>query len=633
MKAVGWGRRGWIGIVGPVALSIGFALWRVLVGDPLTDGLQDRSVDLRFVLRGPRPAPSDLVLVAIDEAAIDRFGWSPPPRDLFAKAIGTILAAKPAALAIDMLFLDATDHDAALQAALEAGAGQVILGAAADYGTDDPGQRSAALDVALVQSAVPLVVGGGAVAMPAPRLFAPSARFLTGARLGHVNIIASKDRVARRIPLTEWVGGDIYLPSLSLAAALRDQGPQADPLTLIPGQSVKAAGRVIKTERNGTVLVNLYGKRGAVTTYPVGDVIDGHVPTEALAGHIVFLGIDAASLSDEFATAFDGHTPGVEILATLAGNLRTGDLLIENGTTQRTSVLLAGLLAIALLGTVRAGRLSVFSLTLGALWLAGLGALVLAFDRGNLVLDAPAVVFALMVGSVSVITQRLSRETRRSGVLASERQNLSRYVSPLLAEDLARSATPDFAGRTQPATVLFVDLAGYTTLSESLSPTDTQRLLHDLHVVYEGAASQYRGVVAGFWGDGAMIAFGLPAPEKDDAARALACGRALLAGGERLRVPDQADQLLRLRVSAHSGMVMAAMAGGEHQSQVTLNGDTVNVASRLQEVAKAHGATFIISQATLEEARQTAPASTQGFSRLGPVAIRGRVEPIEVWLA
>ncbi|MGV8989631.1 MAG: CHASE2 domain-containing protein [Cypionkella sp.] len=631
MKAVGRGRQRWIGIVGPAALAIGFALWRVMAGDPLTDGWEDRSVDLRFVLRGPRPAPPELVLVAIDEAAVDRFGWSPPPRDLFGNAIRMILSAEPAALAVDMLLLDATDHDAALQAALADGSGEVILGVAADYGSDGPGDRSAALEAALVQSAVPIVVGDSAVTIAAPRLFAPNDRFLGRARLGHVNILASADRVARRVPLTEWVGGDIYLPSLALAAATRFHGAQT--LTLRPGKNVGAGGQLVPTDHHGAVLVNFYGKHGAVTTYSVGDVIDGRVPAEALAGHVVFLGIVAESLSDEFATAFDAHTPGVEILATLAGNLMAGDLLIKGGSTEGATVVLAGLLVLALLGTVRAGRLPYFALAVCAIWLAGLGALVLAFNWGNLVLDAPAIVVSLVVGTVSGIGQRLKHETRRSGLLATERQNLSRYVSPLLAEDLARSPTPDFAGRTQAATVLFVDLAGYTTLSETLSPSDTQRLLHRLHLVYEGAASAHRGVVAGFWGDGAMIAFGLPMPEKDDAVRALACGRALLAGGERLTVPDRADLPMQLRVSAHSGMVVAAMAGGEHQAQVTLNGDTVNVASRLQEVAKANGVTFAISRATLTEAERADPGSTKGFSRLGTASIRGRVEPIEVWVA
>ncbi|MBI1171388.1 CHASE2 domain-containing protein [bacterium] len=622
-------RPGWIGVLATAALCLGFALWRVLSGDAVTDGWQDRSVDLRFVLRGPRPAPPDLAIVAIDEATVDRHGWSPPPRALFARAIQTVLAARPAALAIDMLFLDATDQDAALQAALAAGAGRVILGTAADYAAAGPVSRSPALEAALVNSALPTVAGQAAVATPAPRLFAPNDRFLTDATLGHVNIIAAADRVARRVPLTEWMGEDLYLPALSLAAALQFAG--AAPPILSPGQSIAVAGRKIATDRHGAVLVNLYGKHGAVPTYSLEDLVGGRVPAEALAGHAVFLGITAASLSDEFATAFDAHTPGVEVLATLAGNLMTGDLLIEDATTRAATVALTCLQLLALAGSLGIRRLGLFALSLSLPWAAGLGALVLAFDRANLVLDAPAVVFTLLLGSGAVVARRLTRETLRSGRLASERQNLSRYVSPLLAEDLARSATPDFAGRTQAATVLFVDLAGYTTLSEALSPAETQSLLHGLHIAYEGAASDHRGVVAGFWGDGAMIAFGLPQPQADDAARAIACGHALLARAASLTPPDRLGQPLRLRVSIHSGVVVAAMAGSDRQAQVTLNGDTVNVASRLQEVAKQNGVSFVLSRATLAEAEAASPGSAAGFSRLGPAAIRGRAEPIEVW--
>ena len=622
----------WRGILVPVTICLAFALWRTIIGDPLTNSWQDRSIDTRFAMRGSRPVPDNVVLVAIDEAAIDRFGWSPPPRDLFASAIRTILSAKPASLAIDMLFIDVTARDASLRDALEPGAAQIVLGTAAQYGPESTRPHSAAIEAALVRSAVPLVVGDEPRTIPAPRLFASNDALLVGGRLGHVNIIASPDRVARRVPLTEWVGNGIYLPSLALAAA-EQIGAQADPIVLHAGESVTLAGHFIPTDRNGAVLVDYYGKRGAIATYSVGDVVDGKVPLESFAGHVVFMGITAESLSDEFATAFDPHMPGVEILATLAANLLAGDLLVQNRWTGGENVALGVFLASALLWSARVHRLLVMAVTQLALWLAGLGTLLLAFAGYNQVLDAPALVFALVVGTTWGIGQRVLYEVRRSSLLANERRNLARYVSPLLADDLARSQTPDFADRTQTATVIFVDLAGFTTLSEALSPADTQKLLHSLHHVYESCASQHLGVVAGFWGDVAMIAFGLPMPQDGDAARALACGRALLKGGEQLTAPYGQTEPLRLRVSAHSGPVVAGTAGGEHQAQVTLNGDTVNVASRLQEVAKAYGVTFVVSRVTLELAGRSDPLSTHGFARLATASIRGRVEPIEVWAA
>lgn len=617
----------------PVATCLVFALWRVIAGDPMTNGWQDLSIDARFVLRGSRPAPKDVAVVAIDSTAVDRFGWSPPPRDFFAKAIRRILAARPAALAVDMLFLDATKHDAALASALGPRLAPVILGTAARYGPEAPETRSDALKAALLRSAVGVVVGKGPTTnVAAPRLLAPRDAFLGSASLGHVNIITSSDRVARRVPLTEWVGSGLYLPSLALSAAI-DASTKTGPgsVVLRPGDSVTLGERRIRTDRNGAVLVNDYGKRGSITTYAVGDVVDGRVPATALAGRTVFLGITADSLADEFATAYDPHLPGVEFLATLAANLLHGDVLVQNGWTAAASVILAGLAVLALLLLTRMRRLTLVAVGQSLVWLVGLGAMVLGFSWGNLVFDAPAVLFALVLGTGWSIWQRVTQEALQSGRLATERQNLAHYVSPILAEDLARSARPDFEGRTQPATVLFVDLAGYTTLSENLSPAETQQLLSGLHHVFETGAAEHRGVVVGFMGDGAMIAFGLPAPEQSDAARALACGRTLLRNGARLTAPGRPDVPLRMRVSAHSGPVMAGVAGGEHQAQVTLNGDTVNVASRLQEVAKANGVAFVASRATLDAAEQTDPEASRGFALLGTEPIRGRHEPIEVW--
>jgi adenylate cyclase len=112
-----------------------------------------------------------------------------------------------------------------------------------------------------------------------------------------------------------------------------------------------------------------------------------------------------------------------------------------------------------------------------------------------------------------------------------------------------------------------------------------------------------------------MIVFGLPEPRQDDAIRAIDCGRVL------------ADRP-RIRVSIHYGRVVAGVTGGANHAQVTVNGDTVNVASRLQDAAKEHGVSLILSREVI-----AAAGAPVGFQRLGNVALRGRSEPVEVWAA
>lgn len=620
------------GAVAPVLVSVAFALWRALSGDPLTDTAQDRMVDTWFSLRGARPTPAAVVLVAVDDAAVDRFGWSPPPREVFGRAIARILAARPAVVAVDMLFLDATDRDAPLSGALAASGGRVVLGAAASFDSGTALPRSPALDAALARSALPLVVGPPVEHAP-PRLYAPNDAFLAGVTLAHVNIVAATDGAARRVPLTQWVGGDVFLPALPLAAALQVQGAQGVAPVLRPGTSLAIGERLIRTDQNGAVRLNYYGARGAIRMVGLNDLLDGRVPDEVFAGRVVFFGVTAEGLSDVFATPFDARAPGVEILATLAANLVHGDLLVQGPGTSAASVALAGGLALALSLVARLRALSLVAAAGLAVWLAGIGVLFAGFSAANLVLDGPSAVFALTLASIWGGMRRLQGETRRSTRLDAERRNLARYVSPILVDDLARSPTPAFEGRIQQATVLFVDVAGYTAISEALTPAATAEMLRALHGVYESCAGAHRGVVVGYAGDGAMIAFGLPAPEADDAARALDCGRALVAAGQGLHPPDRAADRLRLRVSVHSGPVEAGLAGGRLQAQVTLSGDTVNVASRLQEVAKAEGATFVISRATLDAAQVADPRSVRDFAPLVTAPLRGRVHPVEVWAA
>jgi adenylate cyclase len=226
--------------------------------------------------------------------------------------------------------------------------------------------------------------------------------------------------------------------------------------------------------------------------------------------------------------------------------------------------------------------------------------------------------------------QRLRAETRAGAVLTAERANLAGYVSPALAEMVARGDVAALDGRTQETAVLFVDVAGYTALSEALAPAGVAAFLRDLHLLFERCASANGGVITDFAGDGAMIVFGLPEPSPADAARAVACGAMLLREADGFRSEAIGGRRVTLRVSVHAGPVTTAILGGARQAQVTVTGDTVNVASRLQETAKEHGASFVISRAALDAALAEDPGAGAGFTALPDQSIRGRAGKIAV---
>jgi adenylate cyclase len=206
----------------------------------------------------------------------------------------------------------------------------------------------------------------------------------------------------------------------------------------------------------------------------------------------------------------------------------------------------------------------------------------------------------------------------------AQRRRLAHYVPQPLADALANTDQPAFEGQVLPAAVMFVDMVGFTARSETASPEDTVATMRRLHAELEDGAERHGGYVDSFAGDGAMLVFGVPQPRVDDATRALACARDLLDRTARLDLP--------VRIGLHHGSVQVARLGGRQQHQLTLAGDTVNLASRLMAVAKDRGVGLAVSAATVADGTDAATAHLARMAYSAGVPIRGRQAPVDLWL-
>jgi adenylate cyclase len=296
--------------------------------------------------------------------------------------------------------------------------------------------------------------------------------------------------------------------------------------------------------------INYYGPPGTIPTFSLSDLLDGHVPAAAIAGHAVLLGVTALGLGDNFVTPFSQTMPGVEVLATITGNLLSGQIL------QHASLRGWNIAAILLLG------LAAFALARLPLPLAATGAIVgllalwsaialVAFQQ-NLWLDMtfPAAAILLNAGGVAIL---------RAGIERRMRRNLARYHSPVIVDMLARSATPNFGG-SQNAAILFVDIAGFTSRMEGMAPDDTVRFLRDFHGRIEHAVLAHGGVLEQFMGDGAMVVFGVPEPGPQDAVAALTCARDLFEDIRRrnAELAAEGEPPFQISVGIHCGPVVIA---------------------------------------------------------------------------
>jgi len=246
-----------------------------------------------------------------------------------------------------------------------------------------------------------------------------------------------------------------------------------------------------------------------------------------------------------------------------------------------------------------------------------------------------ALVLLLVAAALAAAVER-SRRLALNRARAEHRQaNLARYFSPRVVEQLARSDQPFGGDRRQEVAVLFADIKGFTTLSEQLAPEEVMRLLRGFHARMEEAVFAHGGTLDKFIGDALLVTFGVPDPAADDAVRALACARDMLAeverwNGERTRGGHNA---IGIGIGLHYGPVVMGDIGSERSMAFTVVGDTVNTASRLQGVTRELGCGIVASEAFMARAREAAGdlSVVDAFRSAGPRILRGRSAPIDIW--
>jgi adenylate cyclase len=216
------------------------------------------------------------------------------------------------------------------------------------------------------------------------------------------------------------------------------------------------------------------------------------------------------------------------------------------------------------------------------------------------------------------------REARRRAD-AAERAHaaLSRYFSPRLAEQLVSdSSLIENGGQRRAMAVLFTDIAGFTSLAESLDTIVLGRLLNEYLGGMTDIVFAHDGTVAKIVGDGLHILFGAPISQIDHAARAVTCARDLDAFAEALRERWRGEgvTLGATRIGLHAGNAIVGNFGGGRFFDYTAYGDTINIAARLEAANKVLGTRVCVSQAIVEQVEGFA------FRPVGELVLRGRVQ-------
>ncbi len=248
--------------------------------------------------------------------------------------------------------------------------------------------------------------------------------------------------------------------------------------------------------------------------------------------------------------------------------------------------------------------------------------------------DKKVFVVVLVTILLAAVVWRARRLVLSQVSIERARTNLARYFSPNLVDQLTEQDQPLGAVRRQSVAVLFADIQGFTSLSETMEPEKVVDLLRGFHERMERAVFDHDGTLDKYMGDGLMATFGTPNPGRLDATNALLAARRMLAEIDDLNLTRIAasEPPIALSIGIHYGPVVQGDIGGVRRLEFTVLGDTVNVASRLETMTRDLGTPLAISSDMIDQLRQE--TTDPDLSRLiagSSQEVRGRAERLGVW--
>jgi adenylate cyclase len=608
--------------VGLAVFALTFLLGLLNVFQPL----EWKSWDARLqLLADPSRADADIVLLAIDQSSLDVYekkqglGW-PWPRQIYAGVLDFLKAGGAKAVFFDLILSEASTYgidDDRLFAEAMARAGNVFLPVflSADEREQDEGETRLLEKSGMDRSRIPgpAVHALKSVSLPVDVLAAAAVK------MGNVQFVPDGDSVYRRLPLV-FRYGDWLLPALPLAVA----DFISDGVDL----------RKIPLDRSGNMILRYFGPSGTYKTYSIGAIINSQARIEdglepqvqprEFAGKTVIVGTTAAGLLDFRPTPFGGYYPGMEILATAIDNIvHRGAIREVPAAVTWVSVLFFALLAG--MGTSmlkKTGHLAALGLSLPIL--AAAGSLLAA--RTGVWVEFVAPAFAAL--SAFIVAALLSY-----GVEGRQRRFIKNafrfYLSPQVIERvLDNPSLLRLGGERREITAFFSDVAGFTSISEGLSPEDLVGLLNAYLSEMTDIILDLGGTLDKYEGDAIIAFWNAPLDLPDHALRAcraaLRCQRRLAERREDFRV--RYGHEVRMRIGVNSGPAVVGNMGSERRFDYTAMGDTMNLASRLEGAGKVYGVSTLVGEETERRVRDEILAR-----EVDVIRVVGKKQPIRVF--
>lgn len=554
-------------------------------------------------LRATTQPESRITLVDIDEASLAEIGPWPWPRHRIAELLETLIGTYGArSVALDMVLPEPADPEGDARLAMLARHGPVVLAQAFDYAV-----QPLPLRVGQVTGGTPL--HGRSSAPIATGFIGNHAGLAQARRVGNIGFVPDADGMIRRLPMLTQFEGKIYQ---TLSRTLLD--------------CCDETSRSNSAANEGFWRVPFARDWSSYSVVPAAQVLAQDAPKPVLSGRLIVVGSSALGLSDRVTTPLLPSTPGMLVhAAALTSQLdEQAGLAPAPWPGQWIATIFAVL--VAAVATYTLPRLSAIAnvaslLAASAVWLV-LAYVISPHDAQFSTTGPLATNIFLLAVAVPFDWQLAQYKSRQ--LLGTLRQ----YVAKSVVDELLRRGLKDpLTPKRLNVTTLIADMEGYTGQVESLTMEEAAELTRDFLACLTRPVLDKHGTLDKFTGDGLVAFWGAPLPNEDHADLALDAAQEIVQAVKRFGIARQQEgkRPLRVRIGIESGVAMAGDFGTSSRSIYTAVGDSVNVASRLEQLAREFPHDIIVGQGTAERAKR------HPLKYLGEKLLRGKEHPTKLY--
>ncbi|MGB9934643.1 CHASE2 domain-containing protein [Thermodesulfovibrio yellowstonii] len=584
--------------------------------------------DLFFHLRGQETPPKSVVIAAIDEASLEKFGRWPWSRDKIAKVIDKLSELEAAVITFDIILSEHEQNDRVLADSISK-AGNVILPVVFFFNENTPEELtiiSSAFPVLNTQNFKRYHPISSKNVLACQKILAENA-----AGFGHINMFPDPDGTIRwEVLFIEYYG--YMIPSLSLKTVSMYLGIPPEKQAIDANRGVYLGKRYIPTDPWGRFLIPYYGGNETFKHISIVDILEDKVKKEDIENKIVIVGATAVGIYDLRVTPLSSVLPGVEKHANVVAAIIDGKTLLPASSfLVSLLIFLSGIISILFYKKLKAGYSMIVLMSL----------LVIVFSI-SFVFFKNGIWLSIVYISGNLVTQFLTTITIKYAYSEKEARQIkkifSSYVTEKIVNELIKNPSmAKLGGARREVTVLFSDIRDFTTLSEKLPPEKVVEILNEYFSTMAEIIFKWEGTLDKFMGDAIMVFWGAPLPQNDHPEKALKCAIEMISKLRYLHSKWKAENkpLLKIGIGISTGEVLVGNIGAEGKKMdYTVIGDHVNLACRLEKLNKQFDSEILISEFTYERMKETIDSEYLDsiyVEELGTILVKGKETPVKIF--